>query len=208
MNRRSSKRTTVQVLRSQYREDVSRAILSAAEVVLGEQGTDARMEAIAAEAGLAVGTLYNHFADRQALLEALVASHRIVMTEEMKRSVKETEGCSLRERLSALLEAMFTAALPKARFRLLLMEGTTAYFTRRKQMRERFGEILAPIFKEARKRGELATDTKGIQTALLFGLIQSIFALIQEGNSKLTAKEAANIITTAFLDGTALRRAD
>lgn len=62
-------------LRDRLRLQTQTAILDAAEAVLVEDGLGvARIDAIAARAGVSVGTLYNHFADREALIEAV--SHR------------------------------------------------------------------------------------------------------------------------------------
>lgn len=49
-------------------------ILAAARDVFAEQGPDAQMDAIAERAGVAVGTLYNHFATKQGLLTAALTA--------------------------------------------------------------------------------------------------------------------------------------
>jgi AcrR family transcriptional regulator len=63
-------------LRDRLREETSRTILEAAEAVFSEEGLVAGMERIAERAGVAVGTLYNHFQDRKALVEALSCVRR------------------------------------------------------------------------------------------------------------------------------------
>ena len=74
------------------------ALLRAAERVLAEQGVGAlTVRAIAAEAGCATGVLYNHFADRDDLLAAVLVDrfHKIADDGETlvgvagKRTVKE-----------------------------------------------------------------------------------------------------------------------
>ena len=47
------------------------AILDAAEKLLAKSGEDVPIEVIADQAGLAKGTIYNHFADKDALLRAV-----------------------------------------------------------------------------------------------------------------------------------------
>ena len=47
-------------------------VLEAARVLVGRDGPDVRMDAIAAEAGVAVGTLYRHFPTKEALVAAVV----------------------------------------------------------------------------------------------------------------------------------------
>ena len=47
-------------------------LLDAAAAVLGAQGLDAPLEEVARRAGVSIGTLYNHFPDRAALVEAIL----------------------------------------------------------------------------------------------------------------------------------------
>lgn len=60
-------------LRNRFRAATRDAILEAAASIFASDGaTRVRMEDIAARAGIAVGTLYNYFHDRTALVEALL----------------------------------------------------------------------------------------------------------------------------------------
>src|SRR3954470_20293157 len=60
-------------LREKFRRATREAILNAAAGILGDDsGAQARMEDIAARAGVAVGTVYNYFEDRRALVTALL----------------------------------------------------------------------------------------------------------------------------------------
>jgi AcrR family transcriptional regulator len=62
-----------------------RAILEAAEHELGERGFHAaRMQDIAKRAGLAVGTLYNHFAQKDDILRALLETRSVELLEELR----------------------------------------------------------------------------------------------------------------------------
>ena len=60
-------------LRAQARELYRDAILAAAELVFARFGfAGTRMADVASEAGLATGTLYNYFANRDELLSSLI----------------------------------------------------------------------------------------------------------------------------------------
>jgi AcrR family transcriptional regulator len=76
--KRPSERTgRSQQLRAQVRETVQVAILDAAEELIADRGLHAAALAqIARRAGVAVGTLYNYFADREALIAALFENRR------------------------------------------------------------------------------------------------------------------------------------
>jgi AcrR family transcriptional regulator len=66
---------TGQPRRRQPRADARRnyeRLLAEADAAFREQGTDAALEAIARQAGVAIGTLYGHFPTRRALVSALL----------------------------------------------------------------------------------------------------------------------------------------
>ncbi|MBM0278295.1 TetR/AcrR family transcriptional regulator [Micromonospora tarensis] len=60
-------------------------VLTAAESVLGEQGLAARMDEIARRAGVGVGTVYRHFATKEALYAAIVSNRVDLLLEEAAR---------------------------------------------------------------------------------------------------------------------------
>jgi AcrR family transcriptional regulator len=83
------------------------AILQAAEEEFSAEGLHtARMERIAARAGVAVGTLYNHFKDKDALLKALLASRREELLARLDATLKSTMRSPFRERLEGFLRAL------------------------------------------------------------------------------------------------------
>src|SRR3569832_253067 len=73
MNRRSVSELAPQTLRERHRSTTIETVLAAAEQVFADQGLHAaHMGEIASRAGVSVGTLYNHFKDREALLAGLL----------------------------------------------------------------------------------------------------------------------------------------
>ena len=58
-------------------------ILAATRLLVSREGGGASMEAIAAEAGVAVGTLYRHFPTKDALLQAVVEEKVRVLFDEL-----------------------------------------------------------------------------------------------------------------------------
>jgi AcrR family transcriptional regulator len=90
------------------REQVSEAILDAAEEVLANRGLEgASTAAIAERAGVAVGTLYNYFPDRDALIESLFKTRRA----EMLPSLIEAARAAQREPQDRQLRAYLASAL-------------------------------------------------------------------------------------------------
>jgi AcrR family transcriptional regulator len=108
MNRSSGTRTQVLPLRERLKEETQRAILEAAEQVFGASGlSGARMDDIAARAGVSVGTLYNHFEDRDALLSTLIVSRR----EDLLRRLDDVLAAHDREPFEPQLEHFLRSVL-------------------------------------------------------------------------------------------------
>jgi AcrR family transcriptional regulator len=75
-------------------------VLNAAREAFAEGGESTALEEIARRAGVGIGTLYRHFPNRQALLEALYVGE----VEEMCRSAAELDGADPWEALNAWFE--------------------------------------------------------------------------------------------------------
>jgi AcrR family transcriptional regulator len=101
MNPDSSSRRAVQgSLRERLRREVADAILAAAEAEMAEKGVQAAaLTDIAARAGVAVGTVYNHFEDRKALVQALFRARRQEIAPKLRLALVRSEGLPFVERL-------------------------------------------------------------------------------------------------------------
>jgi AcrR family transcriptional regulator len=78
------------------------AILAAARDVLGESGADASMEEMAARAGVGVGTVYRHFASKDALIDELLRLALEEILSAADRALARAGGSGLEEFLRAL----------------------------------------------------------------------------------------------------------
>ena len=93
---------SIQPLREKLREATGLAILDAAEQVAAEAGLpNASLQAIAERAGVAVGTIYNYFPDRQELFATLFKRRR----EELSADIDDTAKRHAKEPFAAQLEA-------------------------------------------------------------------------------------------------------
>jgi AcrR family transcriptional regulator len=82
------------------------AILAAAEEVFADVGLHAaRMDTIAAKAGVSVGTLYNHFEDREALIAGLLTARRRELVTQIDAALQASAVEPLRARLRGILAA-------------------------------------------------------------------------------------------------------
>jgi AcrR family transcriptional regulator len=102
----STTEATVETLVSRPRRaDAQRnyeKVLAAAREAFAEGGESTALEEIARRAGVGIGTLYRHFPNRQALLEALYVNE----VQEVSRAAEEVEGLEPWEALNAWFERL------------------------------------------------------------------------------------------------------
>ena len=111
-------------LRERLREATREAILSAAEAVFAEEGLHAaRMEAIAGRAGVAVGTVYNHFEDREALLSALLGARNDELVGRMDTTLAQSALHPFAEQLNAFYSALLEHFLAHRPFLAIFMQA-------------------------------------------------------------------------------------
>src|SRR5436190_1910232 len=92
------------VMRQRAREAAATAILEAAEEVAAARGLEATSTAAIAErAGIAVGTLYNYFPDREALIAALFKLRRDALLPRLVAAAEAAAHLPFEERLRAYL---------------------------------------------------------------------------------------------------------
>jgi AcrR family transcriptional regulator len=107
MNARSPSETKAQSLRERLREQTAAAILDAAEAVFAEKGmANAHMNDISAKAGVAVGTVYNHFEDRDDLLAALIKNRRTDLLARMDAFLDAPSSGDFRTDLAGLMKSI------------------------------------------------------------------------------------------------------
>jgi AcrR family transcriptional regulator len=74
-------------------------VIDAAREVFAEEGVDAGMEAIARRAGVGVGTVYRHFATKEALIEALIEVRFSEMRLSLDAALEEPDAWGAMTRL-------------------------------------------------------------------------------------------------------------
>ena len=207
MNPDSDNRVRTHTLRARLKEVVADTILDAAEHVFSEGGLESRLEDVATAAGVSVGTLYNYFTDRQALVEALMEKHRANLLERLAAVVSDRSR-PFRSQLESIIAEIVAVSLQKLRLRLLLLQATPHRMLRHAETRQRFLAVIDPVLERARQDGELAPDSNGLQVHLLVGLIHAALAVTQEVPPLLAPEALPKAIVGAFLDGVGGRRSN
>ncbi|MEP9351704.1 TetR/AcrR family transcriptional regulator [Xanthobacter sp. KR7-225] len=141
-----------------------RAILDAALAAFSAQGfAAARLDDVARGAGVAKGTLYLYFADKEALFRGLVEEMITPVLLDADAFVPLFAGTT-RELLDALLEMLIERILDRpaqAIIRLMISEGPrfpelAAYYHR--EVVARAIALLRQVARRARERGEITSD--------------------------------------------------
>lgn len=107
----------MRALKTQMREAVRAEILDAAEELIATHGLHgAALAQIARRAGVAVGTLYNYFADRDAMVRALFESRRATLRPKLAAAVEHAAALPFEKRLRQYMRDVFAAFDEHRRF--------------------------------------------------------------------------------------------
>jgi AcrR family transcriptional regulator len=131
-------------------------VLAAAREAFAEGGDSTALEEIARRAGVGIGTLYRHFPNRQALLEALYVNE----VEEVCRSAAELDGGDPWEGLEAWFERLigYLATKQALAGELLNYVGSDAALFR--VCRTSLYDAGEPLLKRAQEAGVVRQDVE------------------------------------------------
>lgn len=204
MNRDSAKRAPAPRLRARLREATSEAIREAAEAVLAEQGFGARMEDIAERAGVSVGTLYNHFEDRDALLLELIRLRRESLVTLMDEVLAQVEGRPFREQLAALLDTVFSHFRTHARFFAVVVQSElfrTPGFPARGNSMTELTARLEQLIQRGVAAGTLRREGSELYATLLQGMVRALLMRAAETKQDEDIGHGTDVLIQVFLKG-------
>ncbi len=184
-------------MRMRVREAAASAILEAAEEVASKRGLEATsIAAIAEHAGVAVGTLYNYFPDRDALLSALFKARREELLPKIVSAADATKGLPFEQRLRAYVTAVLAAFEDSRSFCKMAMsvEPTAMKMKGSKQtllpaILDALSEMLRPVL----------GDASGDYARMLFGSIKEVVHRRIERDEPL--QPSMPLIVDTFLKG-------
>jgi AcrR family transcriptional regulator len=142
------------VLRADARRNRD-AILDAAGDLFAQRGDAVQMEEIAERAGLGVGTLYRHFADKQALRAAIIGRRFEEMTFLAQGAEETGDPWAAFE---SLLYGYLEAVEPDAAFRFALLGPKEPSWADIEEQKAAFSAIVGRIVRRAVEAGRLRAD--------------------------------------------------
>ena len=179
MNTDSQRRNPVR-LRERLREATCEAILDAAEQAFAEEGLKARMEAIAARAGIAVGTLYNHFSHRDALWAELRRSRREALLVRLDEALERARQAPFEPALRAFLDALVAHWSDHYGFLSVLIQVEpldTRIPGPRSKDRTMLDEVVSRVAELVRRgvaEGALREEGADLYPTLLLGMLRAV----------------------------------
>jgi AcrR family transcriptional regulator len=193
-------------LRQRLRDETQRAILSAAEETFGAEGLGAaRMEAIAARAGVAVGTLYNYFEDRGALLTALLEARRAEVLARVDRALSASRGRPFTDQLATFLHALLDHVEAHRRFfAVALQDEATPGRLHSKHMVVELRKRAEKLVARGVEAGALRDV--GPLPVLLLGMVRGVLLHSLETDRARPLPEHVPCIVSVFLEGAGEKR--
>jgi AcrR family transcriptional regulator len=186
MNLNSPVRRAPRRLRDRFKDATRVAILEAAEQAFATDGVlTARMETIASKAGVAVGTLYNHFADRHAVVDALMRLRQKELLTRLDDTIATHEGQPFATQLDAFVASLQAHFTEHEGFVRVLMEGENQNFGKKvlqptemmSQLRERLDVLLA----RGAKAKAVRTDDLELTTWFFLGAMRAMLVRRMKG---------------------------
>lgn len=216
MSRRSVSEAEIQIaesrptlLRERVRRETTLAIASAAEAVFAAEGLyAAHVEDIARRAGVAVGTLYNHYKDRDAILAALLRMRREAFLAEVDAALDAAHQRSVRDQIAAFVRVKVSFLATHRTFFRILFDGEltrmrasypTAVAEHAQTIDGFFGRI-ERLVQRGVESGEIRGGHADLDAWMLGGMIRSISVRDLREN-KRCRPEDVNHIVDVFLRG-------
>ena len=186
----------------------TREILAAARKLLEQRGPEAMtMEEIAADAGVAKGTLYLYFQSKDDLIQALLArvGENIVQDLEAALQAPGTPAEKLVRVVSVLLEYLNRERLLFPIYARELLQGereSREGFRRRYlELEEQFVSLVTDLFAEGIAAGQFIPANPRLLTFLLRGLVRATGYYQKAEGQVDAAKEALPVILTLLSSG-------
>lgn len=197
-------------LRDKVRSLVREELLQAAESVFSEEGLQtAKVESIATRAGVSVGTVYNYFADRKALVDAVMESRREELFRRLQQLDTETEGHLFVERLEASVGTILEYFHAQRPYFMLMLQAEGSPFLKQAVLAAQdpchgpFGSIYTHLEKlsvQGIAEGRLRDEDPKLLTSFLFGVCKGM-ALTLLADPTADVRDRKPVILRFFLHG-------
>ncbi len=192
MNTEGAHTSTMRPLRADARQNYER-LIAAATAAIGELGANVSLEEVAKRAGVGIGTLYRHFPNRQALLEAIYRD-QVNANCALGRELLATKPPA--EALSLWLHALLTYNLTTRGLKEALMAGEIS--PQISECKLNMHAVGGELLMRAQEAGAVRRD---IEITDLLRLTHSIALMVEPGAEGTARAERVFEMMVAGLKG-------
>jgi AcrR family transcriptional regulator len=186
-------------VRETMRETVRVAILDAAEELIAKHGLHAAaLVQIAKRAGVAVGTLYNYFTDRDALIRGLFESRRTTLRPKLLAAIHTGADLPFEPRLRLFLHELLAAFASHRGFLKIAIENEHLRPPGSTTAQDLLAGVAALITAGVRE-GAISADKAELLPLVITGAIKAIIVQRLQDGGELTGD--ADAIVAILLDG-------
>lgn len=174
-------------------------IFEAANTVLEQHGTGGlTMDRVAATVGVATGSLYNYFADKDEFLCFFFSR----LAEPFFRAIEETAGAELpaTEKLEKILRTAWEHT-NRHKGLIRLLAGVDRAAQLRKDVRPRLVRAFSAIFEQGIQEGTYRPHNSLYTGSMLYGCLLELFELQAEGASNETIEGYVGVLIDTVLHG-------
>lgn len=191
-------------LKERQRAEAARTIASAAEQVFAERGLrDARMEEIASRAGVSVGTVYNHFHDRDALLRDLVEGRRAELARKLDGALEASSGAAFREQLRGFCRTVFEHFELHRGFLAITLQLDSASIEQPSEGMREVKARAASLVERGLRLKALRPLSKELWAMFLLGSVRAVLVDELRSPGRLQVHERTEAVIDFFLGGAA-----
>jgi AcrR family transcriptional regulator len=150
------------------------AILKAARAVFSAQGREAHLGDVARRAKVGMGTVYRHFPDKEALLEALAREQFEILTEWAREAQDAPDP-------GPALEALLWRGAELQASDRALMEAVAEFKPSVAQQASELQECMGKLLARAQEAGHIRADATGDDIRLMMCGLGSVMQMSGEG---------------------------
>jgi AcrR family transcriptional regulator len=185
--------------RTQLRDAARAAILDAAEELIATRGMQgAPLVQIAKRAGVAVGTLYNYFTDRDALVQALFETRRASLRPMIQAAIAANKQLAFEPRLRAFVSDVLAAFEAHRRFVKVAIEAE--HLKTPSPTSTDMANAIGELVKAGVREKAVSPAYADLLPTMVTGALRAVVLRRIAEDAPLT--HDASAIVTAFLEGT------
>jgi AcrR family transcriptional regulator len=190
-------------LRDKLKETTREAILEAAVAVIISGSGEIRMEDIAEKAGVAIGTLYNYFDNRQMLIDTIIERRRNTADSYIRKSLEQTKDQHISTRLENLFQTLFNF-LERHRtvtHHSLQLKETNTTNSGRRSLMDMLNDYVREMLQSALERKEIRPEYMEIYPMVISGYLRGFLTNTDDGKETGFSPGLSRKLAEMFLAG-------